>query len=420
MNATRRAVLTQQLNNPEGTKLDELIARANENKTSVLQELQVESPVPDNDDDSKSAAADYLFNSGVYLTDNPALGIRASTWSEISQKPPPVQYVFACHMKNKVTRVALDLKQRIKAFRLMRRQIALARTYGASDRGSPNRMFWDTEVMNSESALEYPPSEYIIGDVRFTTSDAIRIIESKPISKAQVLRDYAEGTEVYVAQLDYAKTDAEMKDVASGIEYSHKQDIAGNLTAELIEEYLMEQAAEVINKRTKEGIVDIATKAKATDISVYEFTQSNTDEDILKAIIATPKRFRYTTVLGLEDSIVEWLGIDRSSFYAGSNINLPAGAAAGTDMYVRAPEMRMCIDVPADYGLAAKELLFLDADHSLCLFILEGSELETREFINRKRMNEIIWSGTMGTSEKYPTQKDQTLRPYRMFKLDTP
>ena len=416
MKITSRAALRQQLNQPEGKKLEALIMRANENKTSFLQELQVESPLPDNEGDSQSAAADFLFNSGVYLTDNPSLGIRASTWSQITKKSVPVQYVFMAHMKNKVTRVALGLKQRIKLLRLLRKEFELARTYGASDRGSPNRMNWYTEVMNSESALEYPPAEYIMSDVRFTTSTAIGVVESKPISKAQAVRDYAEGTEVYVGQLDYTVTDAKMKRVASGIEYSHEQDIAGHLTADLIEEYLMEQTAEVINKRTKEGIVDIATKAKtAWDSTAETFAATATDDDILKTIVATPKRFRYRTVLGLEAAIAEWLGIDRSAFYAGSNTNLPAGSAAGTDMYVRAPEMRMCIDVPAGYGLAENELLFLDPDHSLCLFLLEGAELETRDFISRKRMHEIIWSGTMGTSEKYPSQTDKTLRPYRMW-----
>ena len=417
MKITRRSQITQQLNNTEGKKLDELISRANKNNTSFLQELQAESPVPDNKDDSQSASADYLFQSGVYLSDNPALGIRASTWSEITQKDMPVQYVFSCHMKNKVTRVVLDLKERVKAFRLLKKRFALARTYGASDRGSPNRPFWDTEVMNSLSALEYPPPEYIIGDVRFTNSDAIRIIESKPITQQQMVRDYAEGTEVYVAQLDYAKTDAEMKDVASGIEYSHKQDIAGHLTAELIEEYLMEQSAEVINKRTKEGIQNLATKAKVNGQGVTNMNSGNIN-GILEAIVKTPKRFTYSTVLGLEASVIKYLQIDRRAFYAGSNTDLPAGATAGTDMYVKAPNLRMVIDVPSDYGIAEDDLIFLDSDHSLCLFILEGVELETREFINRKRMNEIIWSGTMGTSEKYPTQENEALRPFRTFHLN--
>ena len=416
MKITSRAQITQQLNENDHRKLDELVTRANKNNTTVLQELQLESPVPDNKDDTQLAAADFLFKSGVYLSDDPKHGIRASKWSEIQEKSVAVQYVFACYMKNTMTRNLLSLKQRIKSSSRMNAAIEMARTYGGSERGSPNRPYWDTEVFNSLSALEYPPPEYIIGDVRFTSSDAIRIIESKPITSQQILRDYAEGTEVYVGQLDYAKTDAEMKDVASGIEYSHKQEIAGNLTAELIEEYLMEQSAEVINKRTKEGIQTLATKATATGVSIQTFSVNNIDA-LLQMIIATPKRFQYTTVLGLEATVANYLEIDRSAFYAGSNNALPAGSTVGMDMYVRAPSMRYVIDVPSDYGIDTNELLFLDSMHSLCLFILEGSELETREFINRKRMNEIIWSGTMGTSEKYPTQTDQTLRPFRMFQI---
>jgi len=72
----------------------------------------------------------------------------------------------------------------------------------------------------------------------------------------------------------------------------------------------------------------------------------------------------------------------------------------------------------SEYGMEENELLFLDASEASFLHILEGSELETQEFINRTRMNEIIWSASMGVSEKYPSQTNLAKKPFRVFTID--
>ena len=417
MEIKSREALALEISQSDGSKINDVVRRCKKNSTSFAQELQAEAPLPDKDGESKSTIADLLFREGVYLSDNAALGIKATPIEHISEKPMHVQYLFNSYMKEGITRFVLQKKEQMRQFSRKRRAIKQARTYASSDRGSANRPYFDTEVFNSESALEYPPMQFIIGDVRDTTSDAIRVIESDPVEAAQKAREWGEGAEIYVNELKSKSADAELKDVVAGVTYSHKQSVVGELNSQLLDEYMAEQTAEVINKFTKEAIVLMAeTDSTAKDIGSGDAIDK---DDIVDVLVQTPKRFMWTTVVGEESAVKSWLSVDRSSFYAGSNLALAAGSTVGVDTYIKAPTERIVIDVPTDYGLEADEFLLIDASEAILMFMLEGVELETTEFVNRKRMHEVIWSGSMGISQKYPSQSTANLRPFRKFHISS-
>lgn len=396
--------------------IDQIIQGAASVNRTVPDYMQGLSPIADNKDDAKAALADILYYQGVTLSDDADNGLTATTWSEVKQKPQWVQRLFIIHQSSQARKGVQTYRSKMKQVRKERNEMKMARTYDASQAGSANRPFADTELFNSERGLEFPPAEVIFADTRFPTSTAVRVLEYKPLTPEQIARNYAEGTEVDVVTLDYNQTNVPMKRIASGIEYSHEQDIAGELTSELISEYMVERGAEVVNRRVKDAVVLLAGKAKEGSRGAVELKKDN-GEGLLKAIVETPKRFVWTTVLGRADTIQRYLGLDRSRFYAGPR-ELPGGTTVGTDFYGKAPLPRYVADVPNDYGIGANELMFLDASEAALLHILQNSELETSEFVNRTRMNEIIWSASMGVSEKYPSQTDEAKRPYRIYTLE--
>lgn len=408
----------QELGQACASNLDTIIQGANNAKVSVPDHLQSLSPIPDRKDDSKSALADVLYYQGVRLSDDVENGLTASTWAEVKQKPQWVQRLFIIHMTGKTKVGIKTYRSKMRQVKKERDLMRQARTYDASPAGSANRPFADTELFNSERGLEFPPAEVIFADTRFPNSTAVRVLEYKPLTPEAIARNYAEGTEVDVVTLDYNQSPVGMKRIASGIEYSHEQDIAGELTAELIDEFMVERGAEVVNRRVKDAIALLAEKAKeGITIGSAPHKIPVTAKGLLEIILNTPKRFTWTTVLGRRATIQNYLGIDRSEFYAGIR-ELPGGSVVGTDFYGKAPLPRYVADVPDEgYGLGEDEIMFLDASEAALLHILEGSELETQEFVNRTRMNEIIWSASMGVSEKYPSQTNFALRPFRVFQL---
>ena len=394
---------------------DTIIQGATAAKMRVDKYMQSISPVAERADDSKSAVADILYYEGVTLSADPENGIEASTWGEVKQKPEWVQRLFASHMAGK-TKLGLNTyKSKIRQVRKERNAMKLARTYGSAEAGSAQRPWADTEMFNSERPVNFPPPEVIFSDTRFPSSSAVRVLEYKSLTKEQIARNYKEGTEVDVVSLDYNATPVAMKRLASGIEYSHEQDIAGELTSEMIAEYMEERGAEVVNRRVKDAIKLMADKAK-DGITPTNVTGDD-EESLLEMVMAVPKRFIWTTVIGLEPTIRRYLAIDRTNLFHRSGNATPAGATVGNDVYGKAVLPRYVADVPADngYGIGENELLFLDASEAALLHILEGSELETQEFVNRTRMNEIIWSASMGVSEKYPSQTTEAKRPFRIF-----
>jgi len=388
-------------------------------KMKVEKYLQSISPIPERQDDSKSCVKDILYYEGVTLSDDPENGIEASIWGEVQQKPEWVQRLYISHMAGKTKLGIQTYRGKIRQVKKERNKMMLARTYDSAEAGSAQRPWSDTELFNSERPVNFPPPEVIFADTRFPATPAVRVLESKPLSKEQILRTYKEGTEVDVVTLDYNENPVIMKRLASGIEYSHEQDIAGELTSQMIAEYMEERGAEVVNRRVRDAINLLATKAKENTPDTVQLTDDDNTEFLLQMIMSAPKNFIWTTVIGLEATIRRYLGIDRTNLFHRSTNATPAGATVGNDVYGRAVLPRYVADVPADngYGIGANELLFLDASEAAFLHILEGSELETQEFINRTRMNEIIWSASMGVSEKYPSQTDEAKRPFRMFTL---
>ena len=396
------------------TDLDGIIASAKAAKTSVPNYLQSLSPKPDNADDTKACLADILYMEGVRLSDDPEHGLTASSLEEVKLLPPHVQTLYSIHIQTKSKRVITSFKQKAKELKKERDSLLLARSYTDEDSGSPQRPYADVGVFNSERPVNFPPPEVIFADTRNHNTTAVRVIESKPLKSEALVQTYGEGAEINVYRLDYNKELVDMKRIASGVDYSHEQDIAGELTSELLSEYMDERGAEVINRRIKEMIGIFATKGAVGTSAKIDMSK---DEDgLAEAVLAAPKQFIWTTVLGREPTVRRYLTIDRAKFRTGS-YELPLGSTVGEDRYGRAFLPRYVADVPNDYGIAENDLLFLDASEAGLIHILEGSELETQEFINRTRMNEVIWSATMGVSEKYPSQTDPTKRPYRLATL---
>ena len=420
---TRERLTTELSNDHDHAKLDAYVKQTEEG-ASLTKVLQSASPVPDQADDAKNVVDDLLFKQGVFLYDSPENGIVSSTWKEVKKKPVWVQRLYSERMVNQSRKAVTG---HITLMKRIRRRVSLATTYEAEEKGSAMKPWSSTEVMNSVSALEYPPSGLVFSDIRRPPTTAVRVIESKPMDKEQLIRNYGEDVEYYVGKLDYHAAPVPVKGFGSGVTYSHQQDIAGELTSELISENMAERGAEIINRLAKDAIVLMANKAKEggtsavpaiVDLTNLINTAQPEDEDkLLEAVLATPKRFAFDVVFATVDGAREWLSWDRTSFYAGSSQELAAVTAVGSDVYIKAPKRRIVVDVPADYGIADENALLIDSGQSALLHILEGSELETKEFINRTRMNEIIWSATMGVSEKFPSQTDPTLRPFILFKI---
>lgn len=388
-------------------------------KMKVEKYLQSISPIPERQDDSKSCVKDILYYEGVTLSDDPENGIEASIWGEVQQKPEWVQRLYISHMAGKTKLGIQTYRGKIRQVKKERNKMMLARTYDSAEAGSAQRPWSDTELFNSERPVNFPPPEVIFADTRFPASAAVRVLESQPLSKEQILRNYKEGTEVDVVSLDYSETPVSMKRLASGIEYSHEQDIAGELTSEMIAEYMEERGAEVVNRRVRDAIKLMADKANPDGNTPIEI--DNNVESLSNAIRIAPRNFVWTTVVGSYKAIGKYLAIPRGDGYANQRV-LPIGATIGNDVYGRAVLPRYVADFEpgthSEYGMEENELLFLDASEASFLHILEGSELETQEFINRTRMNEIIWSASMGVSEKYPSQTNLAKKPFRVFTID--
>lgn len=331
-----------------------------------------------------------LAQEGVFLRSDLDNGVRATPLKEVLNKDRPhlmPAFKFATH--EYIVNNVRGVTQSPSAMEQLNSGL------GDYNPGSAMRPYSDSPLRDGDIKTAYPPVTSVAASVIRQNSDSIRVATA---DKNPNLQEISETADIPLREVKEVENTAAMARFGDGLKLSAKMVNSGRYTTEMVMLAANDFRIGVENEMAKRACVAAAAGLTATTLGTTPTPNS------LLRIVGTPNNsYRITTGFGRLATVQTYLGIDRSSFFHSSDNATPLGSTIGNDAYARAAQTRLIYDVPNDYGIAANQMLFIDATEAVDVYILEGSDRATDTYKDLSRTYEIAWDIEFGVILRTPT-----------------
>ena len=376
--------------------------RARKNGWSLSREMQNEVPVHEPHEE-RSSIASTLRYLGIALRDDPLNNVLST----------PISTIYGDKSKGFLVPLFQNatqdfIKGKFQGSRdKARRMETLAAGLGNFAPGSAMRAYYDTELRQSDPLVANPELSVVAANVIRQDEDSIRTIEkvnADLIDNPPVVTELADIQTVGIQQ---SETPTAMERRGAGVKVSEKLRSNGRYSSEHLFQDAERFQIGIERRMVVMCLNELLIGADGTTLS--NTAVSKDAEGLLDMLQAMHKAFGITTVIGRKATIKNYMTIDRTAFYNVSTSRSDLGSSIGNDNYVTSNN-REVRDVENDQtNIASNRALAFDARNMIDVYVRNGSDMVSEEFMNRSRTWEILWDIEFGASKRHPKSNNGRL-----------
>ena len=386
---------------------EDYLQRVSSDETSLHNIMQSEVPVHE-ENEERSAVASALRYLGVTLRDDPVNHIEST----------PLQAIYGQKSKQHLVPLFQEatqqfIKGKFEGSRDRARRVeTLASGLAGFTPGSAMRAYYDTELRQSSPLIANPELAVIAANVIRQDEDSIRTIEKVNADLIDNPPIVAELSDIQTVGIQQSSTPSAMERRGAGVKISEKLRSNGRYSSEHLFQDAERFQVGLERRMVQLCINELRIMTGTTLITATAVTLDSTSdgEELMEILQAMAKGFIARTVIGRQPAVRTYMTVDRSAFYYASSNQSEQGSAIGSDNYGSATN-RQVRDVENNQtNIAADELLIFDSANMIDVYIRNGSDMATEEFINRSRAWEILWDLEFGAAKRHPSTANGRLR----------
>ena len=281
-----------------------------------------------------------------------------------------------------------------------RRMETLAAGLGQFAAGSAMRAYFDTELRQSNPLSANPELAVIAANVIRQDEDVIRTIEKVNASLIDDPPIVAELADIQTVGIQQSETPSVMQRRGAGVKIAEKLRSNNRYSSEHLFQDAERFQIGIERRMVQACINDLLIGADGSTLTGTALELSAAG--LMDMIQAMHNSYEITTIVGLKDTIKRYMLVDRTAFYNNSGQRSDLGSSIGSDNYKTGANREVRDVAATQTNLTTNAALAIDAREMIDVYVRNGSDMVSEEFINRSRSWEILWDIEFGAAKRHP------------------